>query len=296
MRLPTLKVLTHNGKFHPDEIIALVMLAHFKESWLHITRSRDKDVIKRFRDKKRYIVDVGDVYDPPFSLDHHQESFDKVNSFGNQMSSCGIMWETLKQEQFITPNMISRIDEFVNNVDMHDNGVRYFKEIEFISLYNYEKKSETNPDSNFISAFKATHTYFKLLMKKWTYECMNEILHMDIISNDESYNADKTVIIIPDKISISEIINSTNAKLIVYKRNDEEYIIQSLNEEIEVNFSVRCPAPEYWLGKSVGELPEVPELVFCHKGGFITIVKSDLETAVKVAEMIVKYNSDKENV
>lgn len=290
MRLPTLKVLTHSGKFHPDELFACAMLAHFKQSWLKIKRSRSEEVITNYREKGHYIIDVGDVYNPPFSLDHHQKSFNKLNKFGNVMSSCGIMWEELKKSCELTESMINKIDEFVNIVDMHDNGVKFAPELEYITLFNYSSAEE---DKRFMNAFRVVCLHFANLMQRWKYECINEREHTLIVNSPEYYNSDKTVIAFNGKLSITEIINSSSALLVVYKRSNDECVIQSLNAGIEVDFSVRCPAPDDWLGKSSGEVDELPELVFCHKGGFITVVKTDIDNAVKIAETIVQKHNEK---
>lgn len=59
MKVPV--IVTHDGRFHADEILACVLLKflpEFKDS--DIQRSRDQKII----DAGDVVVDVGGVYDP----------------------------------------------------------------------------------------------------------------------------------------------------------------------------------------------------------------------------------------
>ena len=65
-----MKIGTHNGKFHTDEVVACMMLTQFTEKFkaASITRSRDLEVLKEMD----IVVDVGGVYDPETNrYDHH---------------------------------------------------------------------------------------------------------------------------------------------------------------------------------------------------------------------------------
>lgn len=66
-----LKIITHSGKFHADEVFATAVLEILLgKDKVEIIRSRDNSVI----DSGDYVVDVGGVYDPKTNrFDHHQE-------------------------------------------------------------------------------------------------------------------------------------------------------------------------------------------------------------------------------
>ena len=61
-------------------------------------------------------------------------------------------------------------------------------------------------------------------------------------------NAVNGIIFSEEKLSVSEKINGTPNYLLVCERSKDEYVIVSLNQFYEVDFSVRCPAPAEWSG------------------------------------------------
>lgn len=67
----TLRIGTHDGKFHCDEVLACYMLRSLPEYCdAEIKRSRDPAVL----DECDIVVDVGGVYDPSVHrYDHHQK-------------------------------------------------------------------------------------------------------------------------------------------------------------------------------------------------------------------------------
>ena len=80
--LPHLKIGTHNGTFHCDEVLACVMLKMLPEyEDAEIIRSRKDDVL----DACDIVVDVGEVFDHDRKrYDHHQNGFKEKNSGGSQ--------------------------------------------------------------------------------------------------------------------------------------------------------------------------------------------------------------------
>ena len=67
-----MKIITHNGQFHADEVFACALiLEHVGE--LEIQRTRVIDAVE-YSNTETFIVDVGGVYDPEMrNFDHHQD-------------------------------------------------------------------------------------------------------------------------------------------------------------------------------------------------------------------------------
>jgi len=64
------KILTHNGRFHADDVIACELLSLLEDGNVEISRSRNLDDL----DQYKWIVDVGKQYIPEHGrFDHHQE-------------------------------------------------------------------------------------------------------------------------------------------------------------------------------------------------------------------------------
>jgi len=93
-----IKIGTHNGTFHCDEVMAcymLKLLPEYKDA--EIVRTRDPAILATCD----VVVDVGGVFDAPnFRFDHHQRSFsDSMNSLSQglypwttKLSSAGLVY------------------------------------------------------------------------------------------------------------------------------------------------------------------------------------------------------------
>lgn len=122
-----MKLITHNGKFHTDEVFGAALLTYLIPD-LEIIRTRDKKAISdAIEDFNSIVIDVGKVYNPnKDAFDHHQESFN-VNYFGTRgginMSSCGLVWkhfsweivEKMLQECFSKKIVITTAQEDLDN-------------------------------------------------------------------------------------------------------------------------------------------------------------------------------------
>lgn len=170
----TINVVTHNGRFHLDEIAAVALIGmmhncdivlkrdqHVDEvaiNTLVVTRTRDPELLAAaIGDPHTYVVDVGGVYSPySCCFDHHQKSFD--TSYAPQyefaMSSCGIVWKEfagtilhalVDKHKFLLPITGLSIDtladkayhDFFAGIDANDNGVKHIKSSLFAAEFAY---------------------------------------------------------------------------------------------------------------------------------------------------------------
>ena len=131
-------IVTHNGIFHCDEVVACVLLKVLPR-YRHSTICRTRDA--RWIEKGAVVVDVGGVYDPVLNrFDHHQSSFTET-FYGSEkpdrktrLSSAGLVFKTfgsdiirhfypeLKSEDV---ELINRrvYNKFVEEIDGLDNGI-----------------------------------------------------------------------------------------------------------------------------------------------------------------------------
>jgi uncharacterized UPF0160 family protein len=82
-------IVTHDGKFHSDEVIAMWLLRWIYRNHV-IIRTRDPDIIQQ----ANIVVDVGGVHDPLRDrFDHHQSTFN-LTFPGSviPLSSAGLVW------------------------------------------------------------------------------------------------------------------------------------------------------------------------------------------------------------
>lgn len=82
-----MKVVTHDGTFHADDVFAYAVLrAAFRD--VHFVRSRDPAVI----DSADLVFDVGSVYDADAHCNEHHTRERPLRTCGTPYSSVGLIW------------------------------------------------------------------------------------------------------------------------------------------------------------------------------------------------------------
>ncbi|CAH0731437.1 unnamed protein product, partial [Brenthis ino] len=138
-----MKIGTHDGTFHCDEVFAcymLKLLPEYKDA--EIVRTRDMNKLKECD----IVVDVGSVFDHDKKLyDHHQREFNETLSslrpelgekYKIKLSSAGLVYiyygerviQAAAKDQQLTPHNLSIIykkvyENLVEEIDAIDNGV-----------------------------------------------------------------------------------------------------------------------------------------------------------------------------
>nr|AAW26337.1 SJCHGC01215 protein [Schistosoma japonicum] len=133
------RIGTHDGCFHCDEVLAVVLLKHLPEyKNASVVRSRDPDVLSVCD----VVVDVGGVYDPQtYRFDHHQKDFSltwskyfDVKMWDVKLSSAGLVYvhfgkrvlsllTGLEINHEVLEKIFMRVYEsFILEIDGQDNG------------------------------------------------------------------------------------------------------------------------------------------------------------------------------
>ena len=282
-----IQVVTHDGIFHADELLACAALSiAYGRDNLAIIRSRDSKVLEiATSNKDTWTIDVGNSYDPEMlNFDHHMRDFDLTNSFGNKLSSFGMVVEELLRRSFFS-EVRQQLLDFSNKVDLMDNGIEVAEDLLFLSVLNSYSDNEV---INFYSALETAISYLRSLINKWKEERIINLRLNDSLGN----MTEDGIIYNTDYIPVDERANAIpEAKLVVYKNKAGTYNIQSVNVGETKDFSVRCPAPSKWLGLRDNELIRASgglPLTFCHVGGFLTVTSTDeIEEALRVARIII---------
>jgi uncharacterized UPF0160 family protein len=103
-------LVTHNGKFHPDEVVAVSLLNLFGFKY-NLTRTRNQEKIER----ADLSIDVGGAYSPTGGqFDHHQFN-EGASNYGK--SSAGLIFDWLIEEAS------EKITSFVASVDARDTRI-----------------------------------------------------------------------------------------------------------------------------------------------------------------------------
>ena len=127
-----IRLVTHNGSFHTDDIFACATLSLYLEKKgenFEIIRTRDEQIIK----DADYVFDVGGIYDPSINrFDHHQKggAGGRTIPSGNEeqvatieYAAFGLVWKQIGKELTSSQEVANIIDKrLVSPIDAHDNG------------------------------------------------------------------------------------------------------------------------------------------------------------------------------
>lgn len=125
-----MQIITHDGNFHADELLALALLRDLHPQAV-VRRTRDGGVIASATPPD-IVVDVGGVFDPSRNrYDHHQEHPPRRDD-GTPFSAFGLVWRAFGMDWLATrgvePELVPRLFEeidrsFVRIIDLVDNGI-----------------------------------------------------------------------------------------------------------------------------------------------------------------------------
>lgn len=288
-----IKIVTHNSKFHTDDIFAVAtLMLVLGEDNVEVIRSRDPEVIKT----GDYVVDVGLVHDHDLHrYDHHQEGGAGKRDNGVPYASFGLVWKHFGEQICGNTDLANRIDQLlVQPIDAGDNGVKTFnKTIDgvnpytigaFLDTYNPSWKNEDNIRiKEFLIAVSHAKDLLKRIIVKEKDYFEADKLVVDLYNMAE----DKRLIVMDKYLPSNETLCRFPEPLFtVYPQGDGKWVIKGLKCD-EESFDYRKYLPKSWSGKNGEELEKISGVVganSCHNALFIATAKTK-EAVFKMAEI-----------
>ena len=295
-----MKVVTHDGTFHTDEVFAIALLKKFVNSNLEIIRTRDENILDEAKaDKRTFIVDVGRDYNYNMkNFDHHQREFNKTwENDGILFSSCGLVWDFLKKRGYLKKyskfTLLNIEKKLIKKIDAHDNGQCFWSISNMIKICN----RENNTMSDFEKALGLARTYLdNIFYQENHYDKLNDIFKKDL----EIYENDKIFVssISNNSSFLKHLSQKTNAYILIYEQKDGNNLSRWYSKaitkhkfcNIEKNDCIfSALAPESWRGLSDDELKVktgMKSVVFVHKTGYLCVSRNK-KTAINMANAML---------
>jgi len=295
-----LKIVTHSGNFHTDEVFACAVLSLVHEGNVETVRSRDPLVWAT----GDYVVDVGGVYDVATGrYDHHQVGGAGARANGIPYSSIGIVWKEFGEVLCGDAQSAQRIDEkLVQPVDMADNGVDSFKLTEqgvfpyllhhvvtaFRPTWKEEQDGVMTFDEGFARAVEIAKQIIVREIRLAKDQREGENIVTDIYHNTE----DKRIIVIEGQYPWEWILTQFPEPLYIVKPDHEnggKWKVKTVRNSVD-SFESRKDLPEAWAGKRDEEfvaITGVPDAFFCHNKRFIAGAGSK-EGALALAKLALE--------
>jgi uncharacterized UPF0160 family protein len=287
-------VVTHDGRFHPDDVFAVATLQiYFGIDALTITRSRDEAVIKN----ADIVVDVGGEYDPlRLRFDHHQNDA-PVHEDTIPYAAFGLVWK--EYGVAVCGGSASAAEELnkklVEPIDAGDNGVTLYslnyrnvppaELFEIIDSYRPVWGSDESYDPGFFEAVNFARDY---LRRAITHALASEEMHT-YVEKVFAESLDKSLIVCDLPVIKRVLLNHDEALLLVCpvgRAANSNWQAVALQKN-RYDFSTKVSFPIEWRGlrdEDLAAVAKVKDAVFCHKSGHLCIAKSR-EGAIALAKM-----------
>lgn len=291
-----IKVVTHDSRFHADDIFAVATLSLVFKGKIKVTRTRDEKIIN----EGDIVLDVGNIYDADKKrFDHHQKEGAGVRENGIPYASFGLIWKHYGR-QLCTEKVWQYIEKkIVQPIDAGDNGMSTFTVNEKPGAFPY-----IVPDMlySFMPSWKEKFSYDDGFFK--AVEIVKQILEREIKRAEDSFQSEEIILKDYEKAEDKRIIildqnyhfSDEDISRVLYDKPEVLYFIKYREEHdqwsvkaMRINpddFPSRKPFPKEWAGLVDEELQKVSgvdDALFCHRGIFLCVVKS-LEGAIKVAQ------------
>lgn len=299
-----IRVVTHSGNFHADEVFAvatLSVLAEKEGKELEVARTRDENEFE----KADILVDVGMKCEPEnYRFDHHQKGGAGFHFENPSLpyASFGLVWKHFGEMLCDDKGVAERIEKkLVIPVDAEDNGVTISKAIyeevlaykvgDVIGVFNPTWRE--NPEISDERFIEVVDLAKKIILREIAHS--KSFIEGEKITKSEIIKQDNPEILVLENYvhwenSVSE---SKNTKLVVYRhRNKNDWCVQSARDDLEKYDSDRAKMPEVWWGTRGEELQKISgikDAEFCANAGFFAVAKSK-ESAIMMAKKALEYS------
>ena len=140
------KIITHSGKFHADEVMAIAILTLNKNI---LIQRKDSVMIEELNDSKIFVLDIGGQYNKELSnYDHHQDQ--------NLEATC-----ILIGKEHLASDFYEWIKPLLIEISDIDRGIRKSNKFDFnriITSYNW---LTDNPNINFFDALHVAKMFLQ---------------------------------------------------------------------------------------------------------------------------------------
>jgi uncharacterized UPF0160 family protein len=297
-----LRIGTHSGSFHADEVFALATL-RLVHGAIGIIRTRDAEALA-LCDLR---IDVGRKYDPSTGdFDHHQgDAGERPN--GIRYASFGLVWRELGAQLCGSEAIAEEIDKsLVSPIDAGDNGQELAAELvyEGVSPYHLGRLiGSLGPHWDDDDREQAEQEGFGEALK-----LADGVLRREIGAAQARARAtglvraaigaaeDPRIIEFDRGLPWKKIVmvEAPDALVVIYPRKAEEstdWGVQAVPADTGP-FDNRKDFPEAWAGLEGPDLQavtSVPDAIFCHVGRFMAVAGSR-EGALALARLAVGHD------
>lgn len=291
-----MKVITHSGTFHADDVFAFVVLRAALGDFNFI-RTRDAGLIEG----ADLVFDVGGTYDPENRrYDHHMRDLPRRPD-GTPYSSVGLIWRDYGRaalRQLIPSIEVKALDlvwrnidaGFILSIDQADNGVDSVSPGHLallIEAFNPTWDSAQSYDDAFLEAAG----FADGILLRACRQAHAEARAMALVLSARTAE-DARLIVLDSKLPWEKAVfegGLDDLLFVIYpNENRTAWYCRTIPPK-PGSFGQRLSLPETWRGlqdEAFSDAAGIEDGVFCHPSGFICGARSR-ESAIRLAEQAI---------
>jgi uncharacterized UPF0160 family protein len=288
-----MKVVTHSGTFHADDVFAFSILREALGDFSFL-RTRDGALIEA----ADLVFDVGGIYDPGRGrYDHHMRDLPRRTD-GMPYSSVGLIWRDYGRAAL--PKLAPGIEEemldavwqdidtsFILAIDQADNGVASVSP-GHLSLLIEAFNPTWDSSQSYDDAFGQAAIFARGILARACRQAHAEARALSLVLAAARKAEDPRVIVLDRKLPWEKAVfegGLLNLLFVIYPNEDATaWYCRTIPPEPN-SFGQRLSLPEPWRGlqeEAFSKAAGIEDGVFCHPSGFICGARS-LASVVQLA-------------
>lgn len=273
--------VTHNGKFHIDEVFSTALLIKIFDN-VKLIRVSNVENIKN----KRIIYDIGGG-----KYDHHQKNA-KIRDDGIKYSSFGLLWKDFGKNflkkikcddiEYVWNKFDTKFVETIDKIDnfqIEDNSKKNYLISNIIEGFNPTWNLDDNSDEKFKQAVELASIIFdnEITNLLADAEANMYLTKLDIDLNKNYLILDRYI---PYEEYLLDYDKENKIKFVIYPSKRNGYEIRTVLD--------RAIFPEDWRGNSKEEFFNkygIDGMMYCHNNGKLCIADNK-ENAIRIVSLI----------
>lgn len=279
-----MRVATHDGSFHADEVFAIAALGLLPGP-LEVVRTRDPDLLAA-ADLR---VDVGFRHEPETGdFDHHQRGFDEVRENGIGYASFGLVWREFGEEICGgDPEVAAGVERtLVQAIDANDTGQQLTQSLiegvhpmtvnSVIGGFN-ARWDEDLTDAEVSERFDAAVDLARGILRREIDSAAAGRRAETIVRDAIVAAEDPRVVKLPDNVPWKQTLvpAAPEALLVIYPKR-QGFGVETVPVALGT-FENRLDLPAAWAGLERDDLARVTgvdDALFCHAKRFLAVAAS----------------------
>ncbi len=292
-----MKVATHSGTFHADDVFAFVILRAAQSGQIELTRTRDGAVLAT----ADVVFDVGGTYDRDARrYDHHMRN-KPARPNGEPFSSAGLVWRDFGHGavQTLVPTaspaavtrIVAMVDQgLVRDVDLMDNGAMPPTPGHFSTMVEAFNVTFAEDDRDETAAFLQAVDLAAAVLARVCARAHAATLAEETVAAAAGIAADARIIVLEHRVPWEDAVFDLelHQALFVVRPAGDAWTCSAIPPE-RGSFAQRLPLPDAWGGlrdDAFVTATAVADATFCHPARFVCGARSR-EGAVALALLAV---------